>query len=410
MNLISYIILFTIFFDFAINTIADFFNLKIMSDKIPEEFKDYYNKKRYKTSQQYLFVNTRFEWLVSFFYIAVFLIFWFIKGFPFIDKLIRSLNAGTVLTGLIFIGSLILFKSILSLPFSIYSTFIIEERFGFNKTTWSIYIKDMIKMAVLSIIIGTPLLSGILIFFEYSRNNAWLWCWMAVTVYMLIIQFFAPSFIMPLFNKFKPLEEGKLKNAILSYAFSVNFPLKNVFIMDGSKRSRKSNAFFTGFGKNKRIVLYDTLIEQHSVSELISVLAHEIGHYKKKHILQNMILGVIQTGLLFYLLSFFMSSQTLFNAFFMEETSIYAGLVFFTLLYSPVSFFTGILMNMKSRKNEFEADRFAVETTNNSRAFKKALIKLSVNNLSNLTPHPLYVFLNYSHPPILKRIKQITRA
>lgn len=410
MNLISYIILFTIFFDFAINTIADFFNLKIMSDKIPEEFQDYYNKKRYKTSQQYLFVNTRFEWLVSLFNIAVFLIFWFIKGFPFIDKLIRSLNAGTVLTGLIFIGSLILFKSVLSLPFSIYSTFIIEERFGFNKTTWSIYIKDMIKMAILSIIIGTPLLSGILIFFEYSRNNAWLWCWMAVTVYMLIIQFFAPSFIMPLFNKFKPLEEGKLKSAILSYAFSVNFPLKNVFIMDGSKRSRKSNAFFTGFGKNKRIVLYDTLIEQHSVSELISVLAHEIGHYKKKHILQNIILGVIQTGLLFYLLSFFMSSQTLFNAFFMEETSIYAGLVFFTLLYSPVTFFTGILMNIKSRKNEFEADIFAVETTHNSKAFKKALIKLSVNNLSNLTPHPLYVFLNYSHPPILERIKHITRA
>jgi STE24 endopeptidase len=214
---------------------------------------------------------------------------------------------------------------------------------------------------------------------------------------------------MPLFNKFDPLEEGELKNAIFAYASLVGFPLKNVFVMDGSKRSKKSNAFFTGFGKNKRIVLFDTLIQKHTVSELVAILAHEIGHYKKKHILKSIILGVIETGVLFYLLSVFMSSQALFAAFFMNETSIYAGLVFFTVLYSPLSFITGLLMQIKSRKDEFEADRFAVETTQDRNSFTEALIKLSVNNLSNLTPHPLYVFLNYSHPPVLERIKYITR-
>jgi STE24 endopeptidase len=408
MNAIAYIILFSLIILFLVNLIADLFNLNMASDKIPKAFENHYDKERYKTSQQYLVVNTRFNWLISLFGSAGFLIFWFIKGFPLLDRFIRSLNTGSVVAGLIFIGSLFFLKSILSLPFSMYSTFVIEERFGFNKTTWPVYIKDLLKVTALVIVIGTPLLSGILVFFEYFGKNAWLWCWAAATVYILTIQFLAPTFIMPLFNKFDPLEEGELKNAIFSYASLVDFPLKNVFVMDGSKRSKKSNAFFTGFGKNKRIVLFDTLVQKHTVSELVAILAHEIGHYKKKHILKSIILGVIETGVLFYLLSVFMSSQALFAAFFMEETSIYAGLVFFTVLYSPVSFITGILIQIKSRNDEFEADRFAVETTQDRNAFKEALIKLSVNNLSNLTPHPLYVFLNYSHPPVLERIKYIT--
>jgi len=212
---------------------------------------------------------------------------------------------------------------------------------------------------------------------------------------------------MPLFNKFEPLEDGELKTAIISYADAVNFPLKNVFVMDGSKRSGKSNAFFTGFGKNKRIALFDTLIAQHTVSELVAVLAHEIGHYKKKHILKSLIIGIVHTGVMFFLLSLFISYQGLFDAFYMDQQSVYAGLIFFGMLYSPIEFFLGIFLQMRSRKNEYEADRFAVETTKDSESMTNALKKLSAHNLSNLVPHPFYVFMNYSHPPVLERIKAI---
>jgi STE24 endopeptidase len=226
---------------------------------------------------------------------------------------------------------------------------------------------------------------------------------------MLVVQYIAPTWIMPLFNKFKPLEEGELKSAILSCAKSIQFPLKNVYTMDGSKRSRKSNAFFTGFGKNKRIVLFDTLIQQHTVPELVAVLAHEMGHYKKKHILQGMLLGILQTGLMFFLLSFMISHQGLFEAFYMNHISVYAGLIFFGMLFAPLDFFIGILMQIRSRSNEYQADRFAVAATRNPGAMIDALKKLSVHNLSNLLPHPFYVFLNYSHPPVLKRIEAIQK-
>jgi STE24 endopeptidase len=215
---------------------------------------------------------------------------------------------------------------------------------------------------------------------------------------------------MPLFNKFTPLESGELKSAILSYANSIKFPLENVYVMDGSRRSSKSNAFFTGFGKHKRIALFDTLIKQHTTNELLAVLAHEMGHYKKKHIMLSIILGILQTGLMLFLLSFFISYQGLFDAFYMDYTSVYAGLIFFAMLYSPLDFFIGMLMQMFSRRNETQADRFAVETTGDPQAMADALKKLSAHNLTNLTPHPFYVFLNYSHPPVLQRINDISRV
>jgi STE24 endopeptidase len=335
------------------------------------------------------------------------LIFWFGKGFPVLDQWVRSWNFNYIMTGLLYIGLLLLFKAILSLPFSIYSTFVIEERFGFNKTKWPTFIMDIVKGFLLSVLLGAPLLAGILAFFEYAGANAWLYCWIAVTIFMLVIQFIAPTWIMPLFNKFNPLEEGDLKDAIMSYARSIKFSLENVFVMDGSKRSAKSNAFFTGFGKHKRIVLFDTLIKQHAVSELVAVLAHEMGHYKKKHILQRILIGVIQMGIMFFLLSVFVSYQGLFDAFYMHQKSVYAGLIFFSMLYSPIDFFTGIFMQMLSRKNEYEADNFAVETTQDPESMADALKKLSVHNLSNLLPHPFYVFLNYSHPPVLERVNTI---
>jgi STE24 endopeptidase len=333
--------------------------------------------------------------------------FCFGKRFPILDHWVRSFSYGPIISGLIYAAVLVLVKGLLSLPFSIYHTFVIEERFGFNQTTWSTFFLDLLKGLVVGLLLGTPLLAGILAFFEYSGPNAWWLCWIAVTVYMLGVQFIAPTWIMPLFNKFSPLETGELRSAILSYAESIKFPLENVYVMDGSKRSSKSNAFFTGFGSHRRIVLFDTLIEHHAVEELVAILAHEMGHYKKKHIIKSLILGILQMGLMLFLLSLFISYPGLFDAFYMPQISVYAGLIFFAMLYSPLDFFIGLFMQRFSRKNETEADRFSVDTTRNPKALADALKKLSVHNLSNLLPHPFYVFLNYSHPPVLQRINAI---
>ncbi len=408
MNIIAFIILGTICLDFILNLTADVLNLKHLCSALPRAFEGVYDPQRYRKSQQYLKVNTQFGWITSAFNLLVILVFWFAKGFPLLDKWVRSFELGPVVAGLIYIGILMLLKSVLALPFSVYATFIIEERFGFNRTTWSTYLTDLLKGLALALLLGTPLLAAILAFFQYGGANAWLYCWIGVTIYMLVIQFVAPTWIMPLFNKFTPLENAELKSAILSYAASINFPLENVYQMDGSRRSTKSNAFFTGFGKHKRIVLFDTLIKQHTPKELMAVLAHEMGHYKKKHVLQALVLGVLQTGLMLFLLSKFITYQGLFNAFYMPQQSVYAGILFFAMLYAPIDFFVGLLIQTLSRKNETVADRFAAETTGDPGSMVDALKKLSVHNLSNLTPHPFYVFLNYSHPPVLKRIQHLS--
>ena len=279
MNLIAIVILFTIIFDFILNGLADYLNLKMLRNDLPEAFQGVYDPDRYRKSQQYLKVNTKFGWITATFNIIVILIFWFGKGFPLLDEWVRSFNFGPIICGLIYMAVLMLVKGLLSLPFSIYQTFVIEERFGFNQTTWPTFLIDLVKGLFLAILLGTPLLAGILAFFEYAGSVAWLYCWIAVTVYMLGVQFIAPTWIMPLFNKFTPLDAGDLKSAILSYAGSIKFPIENVYVMDGSRRSSKSNAFFTGFGKHRRIVLYDTLIKRHTIEELVAVLAHEMGHY-----------------------------------------------------------------------------------------------------------------------------------
>jgi STE24 endopeptidase len=408
MNFIAIIILCTIGVDFILNLVADGLNLKHLRSELPQTFQGVYDADRYRKSQQYLKVNTQFGWVTSAFNLSVILVFWFAKGFPLLDQWMRSFELGPVLTGLIYMGILMLFKAVLSLPFSLYATFVIEERFGFNTTTWKTLLMDLIKGLVLALLLGTPLLAAILAFFQYAGPNAWWYCWIGVTLYMLVVQFIAPTWIMPLFNKFTPLKEGELKSAILSYANSINFPLENVYQMDGSRRSTKSNAFFTGFGKHKRIVLFDTLIKRHSVNELVAILAHEMGHYKKKHIRQSLILGILQTGMMLFLLSHFIAYQGLFNAFYMPQQSVYAGMIFFAMLYAPIDFFVGIFMQVLSRKNETAADQFAAETTKDPLSMVDALKKLSVHNLSNLTPHPFYVFLNYSHPPVLKRIQSLS--
>ncbi|MDZ7716270.1 MAG: M48 family metallopeptidase [Balneolaceae bacterium] len=406
MNIFSIIILVTLAVDFILNLVSDYLNLQSLDKELPDEFDGVYDEETYDKSQQYTKVNTRFGILTSAFNLLVLLVFWFAGGFNWLDEIVRSWELGTIWTGLAYIGILILFKTLLSLPFSIYSTFVIEERFGFNKTTIKTFILDMVKGLALGVLLGGPLLAGIIAFFTYIDQYAWLYAWAAVTAFTLFVQFVAPTWIMPLFNDFDPLEDGELRQKIRDYADKVNFALEGIYVMDGSKRSSKSNAFFTGFGKNKRIALYDTLIENHTEDELVAVLAHEIGHYKKKHIIKNMAASIIQTGVMFFLLSVFLNSQGLYDAFYMEQSSVYAGLIFFGMLYAPIDMILSVFMQMVSRKHEFEADEYA-STTFQKEPMIEALKKLSKDNLSNLTPHPFYVFLNYSHPPVLERIKAI---
>ena len=407
MNIYAFIIIFALFGSYLLEIISGALNIRSLKAEVPEDFKDVYDADSYLKSQQYTRVNTRFGLVNNSFDLAVLIAFWFTGGFNYIDLMVRSLGYNIVWTGLLFIGLLVLFKTVLSLPFSIYSTFIIEERFGFNKTTVATFTADLIKGILLALLLGAPLMGLVIWFFESAGTLAWLYCWIAVTVFMLFIQFIAPAWIMPLFNRFKPLEEGELREAIMDYAGSVDFSVENLFVIDGSKRSNKSNAFFTGFGRNKRIALFDTLIDGHSTSELVAILAHEIGHYKKRHILQGMIIGIVHMGLMLFLLSIFVSNKGLFDAFYMNNISVYAGLVFFGILFSPLEIILSVLMNLLSRKNEYEADRFAVDTTAGKEDMVNGLKKLSVHNLSNLTPHPFYVFLNYSHPPLLERIGAI---
>ncbi len=405
MNIYAIIILATIVFGYILSLITELLNLGALRDELPGEFDGVYDAGKYTKSQEYTRIRTRFGFITSTFSIVLTLVFWFIGGFNFLDQIVRSWSLHPIVTGLAYMGVLIVAKGILSLPFSIYSTFVIEERFGFNKTTAKTFVLDLLKGLLLGTLLGAPLLAGVLAFFQYTGNLAWLYCWLATRVFTLFVQFIAPTWIMPLFNKFTPLEEGELRKAIISYAQSVKFSLQNVFVMDGSKRSSKSNAFFTGFGKNKRIALFDTLIEKHTVAELVAVLAHEIGHYKKKHIIKGMIISILHMGVMFFLLSVFISHKGLFDAFYMDQISIYAGMIFFGMLYAPIDLILSIFMNIFSRTNEYEADRYASETTKDSQSMIEALKKLSVHNLSNLTPHPFYVFLNYSHPPVLERIR-----
>ncbi len=407
MNIFAVIILTAIIIDFTLGIISNRLNLKALSKELPGEFEGVYDEDTYAKSQEYTRVNTKFGFITGTFDLILLLVFWFAGGFNWLDQWARGFEFGVIGTGLIFIGALVIVKMFISMPFSIYSTFVIEEKFGFNKTTAKTFAADRVKGLLLSVVIGAPLLAGIIAFFEFGGTWAWLYAWLAVTAFSLVMQYIAPTWIMPIFNKFTPLEEGELRQAIEEYADDVNFPLQGIYVIDGSKRSAKSNAFFTGFGKNKRIALFDTLIENHTTEELVAVLAHEIGHYKKKHIVKNMTISILHTGIMFALLSVFLQVPGLFEAFYMEEMSVYAGLLFFGLLYSPVETLLGIAMQVMSRKHEYEADAFAADTIKEKEEMVNVLMKLSKDNLSNLTPHPFYVFLNYSHPPALKRIEAI---
>ncbi len=404
MNWIAWTILFFLLADYLLHLLADQLNLNATTDELPTPFQDVCDPETYRQTQAYLRANTRFGQVGGAVDLLVLLAFWFGGGFALMDGWTRSFGWGPLATGLAYIGVLAGLKSLADQPFSLYATFVIEQRFGFNKTTLGTWIKDRLKALLVAMVLGIPLLAGVLAFFQYAGTNAWIWCWALVTLFMIVVQFIAPTWIMPLFNRFEPLEGGELKDAIMAYARTIGFSLDNIHVMDGSKRSSKSNAFFTGFGRHRRIVLYDTLLARHTTDEVVAVLAHEMGHYKMGHILKMMTIGILQTGILFYLMSLVITFPVLFDAFYVREPSIHAGLLFFGLLYKPMDFFLGLSVQMISRRHEYLADRFAADTTGFIDPMIIALKKLSVHNLSNLSPHPLYVFLNYSHPPILSRI------
>lgn len=409
MHPIAIVIVSFILLDLVVNLTADILNLRGVQTRLPDRLKGLYDADQYEKSQNYLRDHTRFGWVERNFHLGVLLVFWFCGGFAWLDRWMGGLELAAVMEGLIFIAVLLAARTLLGAPFVVYATFVIEERYGFNQTRWKTFLMDRIKGLVLILLLGLPLLAAILAFFQYAGDNAWWYCWLATIGFMLVMQYVAPTWIMPLFNRFDPLDEGELRQAIVDYAQSIQFSLENIFVMDGSKRSSKSNAFFTGFGKNRRIVLFDTLIEKHTTDELVAVMAHEMGHYKEKHILKNLGIGILQSGMMFYILSLFISYQGLFTAFYVEQVSVHAGLIFFGMLYAPLDGLLGLVLGALSRRHEFAADRFAVVTTGKASAMIEALKKLSVHNLSNLQPHPFYVFLNYSHPPLLKRIEAIEK-
>jgi len=381
--------------------------MRSLKSNPPLGLEDVYEGEKYRTSQEYTRVQSHFGLIVNTFKIVFLLTFWFIGGFNYVDQAVRLMEWNEIWNGIAFIGIFVIFLMIINIPLDLYATFVIEEKFGFNKTTYSTFVLDHLKSMALSIIIGAPFLIGILYFFEYTGSLSWLYVWIFVTVISFAISIIGPIWIMPIFNKFTPLESGELRNAIIEYAKTVKFTYGNIYVIDGSKRSAHSNAFFTGFGKTKRIALFDTLIEQLSSDEIVSVIAHEVGHNKKKHIVSGMALGILHTGILLFLFSLVMENKVLFEAFFMESTSIYASLVFFGLLFTPVELVFSTVIQFISRRNEYQADQWAVETIVDKQNLVSALKKLAANNLANLSPHSLFVTLNYSHPPLFNRIESI---
>ena len=407
MNLFFIAILAILIGNYLLNLIVELLNLSALKLELPDEFKDSYDQKKYAKSQSYLKENTCFSLIHDTVVTCVILFLMLSGGFNFIDKIAINFGVGAIGTGLIFVGILYFGLQLIDIPFSVYHTFVIEQKYGFNLTKPKTFILDLLKGWFLAIILGGVVFTGVVWFFLKTGALAWIFCWIAVTIFEIFLIIIAPVLILPLFNKFIPLQEGDLKKAIQDYADSQKFTMKGIFKIDGSRRSTKSNAFFVGFGKLKRIALFDTLVQRHTTDELVSVLAHEIGHYKKKHILKRVTISIFTNGLMFFILSLFINNSGLFEAFKMQNISVYASLVFFGFLYTPISLILSVGGNILSRKHEYEADKFAVSTYKKPEAFAGALKKLTVDNLSNLTPHPLKVFLEYSHPPVLKRIEAI---
>jgi len=395
-----------VIFNYIFSRILEYLNSTRYGAPIPGELEDVYDKEKYEKSMAYKKVNYRFAILTGTFSLALILLMLFYGGFAFADDLVRKVTQQPILVALLFFGLLMFASDLINIPFSVYDTFVIEEKFGFNKTTAKTFILDKLKSWMLGIVIGGGILAVIVWFYTVTEKNFWIFAWVFISIYTIFMYMFYSNLIVPLFNKQSPLEDGDLRDAITAFSDKAGFTLKNIFVIDGSKRSTKANAYFTGLGAKKRIVLFDTLINDLEMDEIVGVLAHEIGHYKKKHTLTGVILSIIQTGAILYILSLFVGSPVLSEALDASMPSFHIGLIAFGMLYSPLSLILGIGMNVMSRKNEYQADRYASEMFR-PQPLVDALKKLSRKNLSNLTPHPVYVFFHYSHPPLYQRVKAL---
>jgi STE24 endopeptidase len=391
---------------FIIERYLDYLNSKMWSDELPAKLNGICDGQEYKKSQLYEKENKNLSLWSSSFNLAIILLMILLGGFAFVDDFARTFSQNVILIALLFFAIIGLGSDVINIPFSFYDNFIIEKKYGFNTMTIRTFITDHFKSWFIAVLIGGPVLGLITWFYYTTGKNFWLYAWGLITIFSVFINFFYSELIVPLFNKQVPLQEGELRSKIEEFAKKTGFRLKNIYVIDGSKRSTKANAYFAGFGPKKRIVLYDTLQKELSDDEIVAVLAHEIGHYKRKHVLQSIALSVIVTGLMLYLFSVVVNSPYLSESLGSSNPSFHLGLIVFGILYSPLSLIIGLCTNYLSRKNEFEADRF-VKDNYQPAILNSALRKLSVKNLSNMNPHPAYVFFHYSHPPLLERLEKL---
>ena len=392
---------------YLLDSVAKILNERNLADQVPPEFVGVYEPDRYRESQRYIRVKTRFELVCATFDLGCLLLFWGLGGFERLDIWLRGFHQGPILTGILYLGALAAARELLELPFEVYATFVIEQRFGFNRATLKTFVLDRLKGWGLAALLMTGFLAIVLNLLERFGLQVWPVAWLITVAASILLTYLAPTLILPLFFKFSPLPDGPLREGILAYCQKQNFPLRDLLVIDGSRRSSKANAFFTGFGKNKRIALFDTLIENHTEPELIAVLAHEVGHFKRRHVVQHFVFAQINLCFLFVLASLCLSRPELYAAFGVTHRSYYVGFALFSLLVQPLTILLGVVLNFLSRRHEFEADRFAGESTREPAALILALKKLSKDSLSNLTPHPLLVGLHFTHPPILKRIRAL---
>ena len=394
-----------VIFNYLFSNILDYINHKNWKDEIPFELKDFYEKERYEKAKNYAISKNKISLYSSTLSFLLIICLLFFNGYGLLDRFVSQYDSSFIKSGLFFL-ILYIINTLISLPFSYYNTFVIEEKFGFNRTTKTTFFIDFIKSSFLSILIGGLLLFLALSLYNKFNQGFWLWLWIGLSLLMILINMFYADLIVPIFNKLKPLESGELREKIEKYSKEVGYMLKNIYVIDGSKRSTKANAFFSGLGPRKTIALYDTLIQKHSDNELVAVLAHEVGHYKKKHIFLGLILTIIQIGIMTFFFELCLSVPEISRALGGANNNFHLGLIGFSIIFSPISILSGILMKFVSRKNEFEADAYAKETFNGE-DLALALKKLSADSLSNIYPHPLYVFFHYSHPPLIKRLRAL---
>jgi STE24 endopeptidase len=390
---------------FVLEQLLSFLNNRSRAKDIPPSMKDIYPGDKYLKYRSYRQESYRFGVLSSWFsFLLIVIMISF--GFAELDEWVSTLSDSALLQSLLFFAVLGLASDLLSTPFDVYDTYVIEQKWGFNRITPRLYISDKLKSWLLGAILGGGMLSLVIWLYTLAGTSFWWMAWVVISLFSVLFTLFYSSLIVPLFNRQTPLEEGELRSKLNELAFNTGFSVSNIYVIDGSKRSSRSNAYFSGFGSRKRIVLYDTLIQNHTADEIMAVVAHEIGHYRKRHILKGLIFSVLQTGLILFLFSLIIDNQLIYKALGSERMSFHLGLIVFFFLYSPVSAIISLGGNYISRQHEFEADYFAKSFTSGA-SLAKALRKLASENMADLTPHPLYVLFHYSHPPLADRLKRL---